>query len=756
MTNRITDETIMNALNEGGVNMLSVCMFALHCIKGDFQENKDFLESRGCDTDVLYKILAEYVYKEKVEFAMVSAFQPQMGDATPEFHSIIKEITSKAHKEQRELFFEDFINAIFNNKKRREESYIAFALSKAGYKHNPNAKTKKKVKYKQLSELCDDLNEKASKKLIDPLIGRRDEVQRMVEILSHYKKKNPLLVGPPGVGKTQVVEGLASLIEQDQVPEAIKGSRIFSLEVSRLLGGTKFRGDFEQRLTELMKELKQAKEDGENYILFVDEIHTAMGAGAGGQGQGGTDMSNILKPALASGDISLIGSTTDAEFKKHISKDKAFSRRLQQVKIEEPSATETLRILEQGIKPVLEKFHNVKYSKKVLKRAVELSGKYMTQQYFPDKAISVIDSVGARIKTNDKSKRTNATVSDVEQIISRDTGTPVSAMKEKTTKQTYVDLETIIKGELFGQDSAVDKVVESYELAKAGLSDDNQPIASWLLLGPTGVGKTELAKLIAKHTESNFFKINMGEYGEKHSPAKLFGAPPGYEGHRDGGVLTNEITKYPHTVLLLDEIEKAHEKVYESLLGIIDGGTMTDGEGNVVDFSNTLILMTSNAGAALAQKTKAPLGLMSTTEDQQEAQVQVKMDVINDTFSPEFRNKLSGMVHFSPLSKEVISKITDKFILESVNKMFLKKNFKLEVDSEVKEFLCEEGYDPLMGARPISRIVKEYIDKPLVKPILRGEINQKDTVKFTMKDGKPTFSVVTHKEESKELMTESK
>jgi ATP-dependent Clp protease ATP-binding subunit ClpA len=365
----------------------------------------------------------------------------------------------------------------------------------------------------------------------------------------------------------------------------------------------------------------------------------------------------------------------------------------------------------------------------------------MTQEYFPDKAISLIDSIGAKLKTDDKSTRKIANISDVENTVSVITKTPVSALKKKTSKSNYIDLEKLIKKELYGQDDPVEKIVESYELAKAGLADEGQPIASWLLLGPTGVGKTELAKLIAKHTESHFFKINMGEYGEKHSPSKLFGAPPGYEGHRDGGILTNEITKYPHTVLLLDEIEKAHEKVYESLLGIIDGGSMTDGEGNIVDFSNVLILMTSNAGAALAQKAKGRVGLASSEEDKKEAKVQIKMDVINDTFAPEFRNKLIGIVHFDALSKDIISKITDKFVLQSVNKMFLKKNFNLVVDQEVKDFLSEEGYDPLMGARPISRVVKKYIDKPLVKPILKGEIKEKDTVTFKMVKGEPKFTV---------------
>lgn len=761
MTNRITEETIMGALGSTNSFTLSVSKFVLFCIGDEYKENQEFLKSRGCDIHSLEALLHKQVADEDPQLDAIEQFSRMFGASgsgylTKSFRSIMEDIKKNAKKEQREeMFFEDFINSLYDIMGAGQSQTIC-NLENAGYVHDPDSGIKAKGKYKELYKLCDDLNEMASKKKIDPLIGRREEVQQMVEVLAHYKKKNPLLVGPPGVGKTQVVLGLASLIEQGQVPEALQNAKIFSLEVSRLVGGTKFRGDFEQRMTDLIKDLKKAQDEGLNFILFVDELHTAMGAGAGGQQQGGADMSNILKPALASGEISMIGSTTDKEYQQHIQKDRAFARRLQKVMIEEPTEAETLRILKQGIKPVLEKYHDVKYPDSVLERAVELSGKFLTQEYFPDKAISLIDTVGARLRTDDNSARKTAKVSDVEVIIAKKTGTPVNALKKKANKSSYVDLEKLIKKDLFGQDDAVEKVVESYELAKAGLADEGQPIASWLLLGPTGVGKTELAKLIAKHTESHFFKINMGEYGEKHSPAKLFGAPPGYEGHRDGGLLTNEIAKYPHTVLLLDEIEKAHEKVYEALLGIIDGGSMTDGEGNVIDFSNVLILMTSNAGAAVSQKIKGPMGLATTAEHKAEAKVKVSMDVINNTFSPEFRNKLSGMVHFDALDKSIISKITDKFVLHSINKMFLKKNFNLVVDQEVKDFLSEEGYDPLMGARPIARVVKEHIDKALVKPILKGKIKEKDTVTFSMVDGKPEFTVSKpQKQKTKEPVTET-
>ena len=760
MSNRITDDTVMGAITSTASMTLSISKFVAFCINSDHLENQQFLSSRGCDVLKLDTILNAQVRKEEPELHAQEAFARMLGNnsgvsLTPSFKKIFEDVKKLVAKEQRDMFFEDFINSLYALNTIKDSQTI-YNLELSGYKHNPNIGIKSKGKYKELYKLCEDLNEKAKNKKIDPLIGRRDEVQRMVEILAHYKKKNPCLIGPPGVGKTQVVLGLASLIESGQVPEALKNAKIFSLEVSKLIGGTKFRGDFEQRLQDLLEDIKIMTAEGIiQPILFIDEIHQAIGAGAAGQGQGAPDMSNIIKPMLANGELSLIGSTTDAEYKQFIAKDKAFARRLQQVKIEEPSAAETLRILEQGIKPVLEKYHQVKYPKAVLEIAVELSGKYITNQYFPDKAISLIDSVGAKLRTDDSSTRKTANISDVEEIVSQITGTPVSAFKKRTGKNSYVDLEKIIKTELFGQEDAVTKIVEAYELNKAGLGDDGQCIGSFLLLGPTGVGKTELAKLLAKYTESHFMTINMGEYGEKHSAAKLFGAPPGYEGHKEGGILTNEITKYPHTILLLDEIEKAHEKVREALLGIIDGGNMTDGEGNRVDFRNVMVLMTSNAGAAASSKVKKPVGLNSTIEGKIAAQQEVKTEIINSIFAPEFRNKLSGIVSFNSLDKTIIDKITDKFVSQSVGKMFSKKNFKLVITKEVKEFISKEGYDPLMGARPIARLVKKLIDTPLVKPILKGEIRELDVVTFKMVDGEPKFTVTKPVVEVKEEATVS-
>jgi ATP-dependent Clp protease ATP-binding subunit ClpA len=709
-----------------------VCKFIHYCIDDEFQENVDFLKSRGCDVQRLKGALASHVkiedshmppntLDELRQFLGLPDDQDDHVMMTPDLKKIIDICKAVCQKEKREMFFEDIINATFKLAQRDPDIYAVYLLKETGYKHDPTKGIAATGKYKYVNEYCDNLNERAKKKKIDPLIGRKSEVERIVEVLAHYKKRNPLLVGKPGVGKTAVIEGLASFIEQKMVPKALEGSVVYSLNVGNILAGSKFRGEFEDKVRGILKEFKQMEEkEGIKPILFIDEIHQIIGAGAGGSKEG-VDLSNMIKPGLANGDLSCIGATTEDEYNSKITKDKALMRRFQEVKIDEPSAKETLRILKQGIKPVLEKYHNVTYPNNVLQRIVDLSGKYITTQYFPDKAISIADSVGARLRTTIKGKRTKASIDDVEQIISAVTGTPASAFKKKVGKKDYVDLSKEIKKVIYGQEEAIDKVVEQVELAKAGFSDKGQPVGSFLLLGPTGTGKTELAKQIAEKTEIEFFQINMSEYSEEHSVAKLFGAPPGYEGHDDGGILTNQIMKFPQTVLLLDEIEKAHKKVYDALLGIIDGAKMTDGRNNVVDFSNVLVLMTSNAGAAAAASTKRPLGLgMSDTEGSQ-AKFKVSDKIIKDTFSPEFRNKLTGLIHFNTLSKNVMIKIAEKFIKLAEIKL-IEKGLTLKVDKKAKDLFAEKGYDPAFGARPMKKLVDNEIIKKIVKPILKGDL----------------------------------
>lgn len=741
MTNRITEDLLRGLVDSSKVDSISTTKFFHYCLTDQFQENIDFLQSRGCDIDMLLSALDKHIDVEDEQLEIYSEVKRMFGSNqnrqetasfTPEMDRIFRAAGTKAKKEKRDFYFEDVLNCAFEAYEKDKDIYICHYLALCGYKHDPNSGIAAKGKYRFVSELCDNLNERAKERRIDPLIGRKKEVERIVEVLAHYKKKNPLLIGKPGVGKTAVVEGLASLIEQKMVPKALEDSIIYSLNVGNILAGSKFRGEFEEKVKGVLKDFEKMKKNEDiNPILFIDEVHQIMGAGNGGQKEG-VDLSNMIKPGLANGDLSCIGATTEDEFNQKIIKDKALMRRFQTVKIDEPTAKETLRILEQGIKPVLEKYHKVKYPVSILERAVELSGKYITNQFFPDKAISVVDSVGARLNTTIKNRKT-ANDGDVEQIISTITGTPVTAFKKKTDKDTYVDLSAEIKKSLFGQDAAINKVVEQVELSKAGMADEGQPVGSFLLLGPTGTGKTELAKQIAAHTNSNFKKINMSEFSEEHSVAKLFGAPPGYEGHDEGGILTNEVMNFPHTVLLLDEIEKAHRKVYDALLGILDGATMTDGRDNEVDFSNVLVLMTSNAGAAAASVTKGPIGIGATSETESNKRFEVSQDIINATFAPEFRNKLSGIIHFNSLSKDIMVKIVDKFIRVADFKLTT-KGIKLKVDKKAREMMAERGYDPKMGARPIKREVDNSITKQLIKPILKGELKSGHTVKVTVKD----------------------
>lgn len=741
MTNRINEEVLKGVVNSSNVDSISSCKFFRYCLTDQYQENVDFIKSRGCDIGTLKTTLDKHTDVEDEQLEIYSEVKKMFSASsrrdtvvfTPEMKRVFEAGAIKAKNQKRDFFFEDLINAAFELYKNDKDMYICHYMSLCGYKHDPNAGIATTGKYKFVSELCDNLNERAKAKRIDPLIGRKKEVERIVEILAHYKKKNPLLIGKPGVGKTAVVEGLASLIEQKMVPKALEGSVVYSLNVGNILAGSKFRGEFEDKVKGVLTDFEKMKEkEGIKPILFIDEVHQIIGAGNGGQKEG-VDLSNMIKPGLASGDLSCIGATTEEEYNTKIIKDKALTRRFQTVKINEPTAKETLRIIEQGIKPVLEKFHKVKYSKAVLKKAVDLSGKYITTQYFPDKAISVVDSVGARLNTT-VNGRTTANVEDVEEIVSIVTGTPVSAFKDKKGKDAYVDLSVEIGKSLFGQKEAIKKVVDQVEISKAGMADEGQPVGSFLFLGPTGTGKTELAKQIAAKTESNFKKINMSEFSEEHSVAKLFGAPPGYEGHEEGGLLTNEIMNFPHTVLLLDEIEKAHKKVYDALLGIIDGATMTDGRDNTVDFKNVLMLMTSNAGAAAAANTKGPLGIhMNAEEKTKDKKFEVSEEIINNTFAPEFRNKLSGIIHFNSLSKDIMVKIVDKFVKLAEVKL-VGKGIKLKVDKKAKELMAERGYDPKMGARPIKREVDNSITKKLIKPILKGDLKKGHTIKVTVKD----------------------
>tara|TARA_R100001086_G_C11847513_1_gene260525 strand:- start:2209 stop:4449 length:2241 start_codon:yes stop_codon:yes gene_type:complete len=727
-SDRIDMQGIQAALAESYALTPNVLVNA--CIDDKYQNNIKYLEDCKCNVGQLKLRLMNQI-KDDNENAVEFGYAKNIhgGLVPPDMGDLMSYIEKFASSSNVLPSFEDVLNFILeeNRKDKNKFDTVVFALRSAGY--NPQIAADNS-KYRVINKYCTDLVIQAKNNRLDPLIGREGEVERMIEILAHYKKKNPLLVGEAGVGKTAVVEGLASAIAQDLVPEAIRGAKIFSTSIARLLAGTKFRGDVEEKVGNLLEELKKhEQEQGVPTYLFIDEIHQIVGAGSNSSNQDGSNIANIIKPDLASGAISLIGATTSKEYKRTIQKDDALSRRLQVVRIKEPSDKETIEILRKGVSPVLSEYHGVKYSKKVIEKAVYLSSKYITDKAQPDKSISILDSVGARLRTTES--RVNARVSDVENLISTITGTPVSAFKDKSKEEEYVDIEAKLKSVIFGQAEAVSKIAEIYERSKAGLSEAGQPIGSVLAVGPTGVGKTEVARSLAKVTDSHFLKVNMGEYTEEHSVAKLFGAPPGYVGHKEGGLLTNEIRKNPHTIILLDEIEKAHKKVFEALLGIIDGAKMVDGEGNSVDFTNTFIIMTSNVGAANSAARKI-INLSGKESLLSDVKSQVSMKALESTFSPEFRNKLTSVINFNSLGKEEIRLVTDKFLKKAASKLKSRKNIKIKYEDSIYDYISKEGFNPAFGARPVKKLIDVKIVDQLVKPLLKGTISKGDTLVFTV------------------------
>jgi len=567
-----------------------------------------------------------------------------------------------------------------------------------------------------LDEYAIDLNVLAKKLKIDPLIGRETEVQRIVQILCRRRKNNPLLVGEAGVGKTAIAEGLALKIVNDEVPEVIKGMQVYALDMASLLAGAKFRGDFEQRLKAVLTELTKKEEKGEPSILFIDEIHTVMGAGA--TGGGSMDASNLLKPALANGSLRCMGSTTHEEYRKFIEKDSAFSRRFQKVDIDEPSKEDTLKILK-GLRSQFEKYHNVKFSDAVLRSAVDLSEKHLSERKNPDKSIDVIDEVGASIQLLPASKRkTQISKKDIETVVSRLARIPEMSVVG-TEKERLQSLKENLGYMIFGQDQAVEKVTDAILLSRSGLSTDDKPIANFLFAGPTGVGKTELARQLALNMGCHIERFDMSEYMEKHTVAKLIGAPPGYVGHDQGGQLTDAIKQHPHSVVLLDEIEKAHPDIYNILLQVMDHGVLTDAHGRSTDFRNTVIIMTTNAGAK-----EMEAGAIGLTSSSHVVENFTKRDqAIKNFFSPEFRNRLDSIIHFNKLADSYVLKIVDKFLIQLETKLAA-KNVGFEVNDDAKIWLADKGYDPKMGARPLARLIDQEIKKPLSQEVLFGQLEK--------------------------------
>jgi ATP-dependent Clp protease ATP-binding subunit ClpA len=576
-------------------------------------------------------------------------------------------------------------------------------------------RNKKKQERSVLDEFTVNLNLEAKKGLIDPIVGRQTEILRIIQILCRRRKNNPLLVGEAGVGKTAIAEGLAIRIIEEDVPEILLNTTIYALDLASLLAGAKFRGDFEKRLKGVLKALeKKLNEDGEKTILFIDELHMVMGAGA--TGNGSMDASNLLKPALSSGKVRVMGSTTYEEYRKFIEKDPAFSRRFQKVDIDEPSIEDTYKIL-QGLRPKFEEYHGVKYSNPVIKETVDLAARYITDRKNPDKSIDIIDEAGAAIQLLPESKRrTKVTKKDIEKIVAQFAKIPkisvVGQDKDKLSK-----LYENLKLKIYGQDEAVSIVTDAIITSKSGLGSEGRPIANFLFAGPTGVGKTELAKQLSYELNSELQRFDMSEYMEKHSVAKLIGAPPGYVGHDRGGLLTDVIKKQPYSVLLLDEIEKAHPDLFNILLQVMDHGTLTDSHGRVTDFRNVVLIMTTNAGAKEMEG-----GSISLSDSKKSENLSKRDKAIKNYFTPEFRNRLDSIIHFKSLDQDFILRIVDKFLAELEQKLAL-KNVEIEVLTAAKKWLADNGYDPQMGARPLLRLIDVKIKKTLSREVLFGSLS---------------------------------
>jgi ATP-dependent Clp protease ATP-binding subunit ClpA len=578
-----------------------------------------------------------------------------------------------------------------------------------------------------LQQFTVNLNDKARAGKVDPLIGRMPEVDRTVQILCRRSKNNPLYVGDPGVGKTAIAEGLARKIIEGDVPEVLKPAVIYALDMGALLAGTRYRGDFEERLKSVVNELEKLPDA----ILFIDEIHTVIGAGA--TSGGAMDASNLLKPALSSGAIRCIGSTTYKEFRNHFEKDRALLRRFQKIDVNEPTVEDTIKIIA-GLRSSFEQHHNVRYTPDAIKSAVELSARYIHDRKLPDKAIDVIDEVGAMQMLVPPSRRKKTiTTKEIEAVVATMARIPPKSVSTDD-KRVLETLDADLKRVVFGQDMAIERLASAIKLSRAGLRDPDKPIGNYLFSGPTGVGKTEVARQLALIMGIPLQRFDMSEYMERHAVSRLIGAPPGYVGYDQGGLLTDAVDQHPHSVLLLDEIEKAHPDLFNILLQVMDHGKLTDHHGKTVDFRNTILIMTTNAGAADMARESIGFGA-ATREDAQE-------DAVKKMFTPEFRNRLDAVVPFAYLPPAVVARVVDKFILQ-LELQLADRNVHIELDDEARAWLTTRGYDKLYGARPMARLVQEKIKQPLAEELLFGKLVDGGEVKVRIKDNAPHFEIVS-------------
>mgnify|MGYP001423844582 FL=1 len=685
----------------------------------DNETASNILKSCGCDLNALRSLLDDFIQsttpitngsESKAETQATLGFQRVLQRAVFHVQSSGKQEVTGANVLVA-IFSEQESQAVYFLKQQNIArldivNFITHGISKTSQgedyeqeNHERDGGDGPNTQNSPLVEFSTNLNERAELGKIDPLIGREKEVNRVVQILSRRRKNNPLLVGDSGVGKTAVAEGLARLIIEGRVPEVLSKSIIFSLDLGALLAGTKYRGDFEKRFKSLLNELKK----NENAVLFIDEIHTIIGAGAASGGV--MDASNLLKPALTSGDLRCIGSTTYQEYRGIFEKDRALSRRFQKIDIEEPDIDTTYKIL-RGLKPHFEKYHNLRYSDKSLKAASELADRYINDRFMPDKAIDVIDEAGAFQRLQPSSKRKKLIqVSDMERVVASIANVPPKHVT-KSDIDSLKSLATNLKMVVFGQDEAIDSLATAIKLSRAGLNESEKPIGSFLFSGPTGVGKTEVSRQLANILGIELLRFDMSEYMERHTVSRLIGAPPGYVGFDQGGLMTEAVTKNPHSVLLLDEIEKAHPDVFNLLLQVMDHGTLTDNNGRKADFRNVILIMTTNAGAQEMARSSIGFSEQNHTSD--------GLEILKKTFTPEFRNRLDSIVQFSSLSKETIRTVVDKFLV-ALQVQLDDKNVVLHIDGSVVEWFVENGYSKSMGARPMGRLIQEKLKKFLEK-----------------------------------------
>ena len=662
----------------------------------------------------------------------INATMPALSEAVEPFETValsraINDMMTQIHSSGRkEATIGDMLAAIFLQK----HSYAVYLMKKEGIdrvdileviSHQQGGTQVKEEEKKQetvLDQFTIELVELSGTGKIDPVIGRKNEIERVMQTLCRRKKNNPLLVGEPGVGKTAIAEGLALRISEGDVPEVLKGSKIFALDMGSLIAGTKYRGDFEKRLKAILKELQGI----DKAILFIDEIHTMVGAGS--TSGGSMDAANILKPALARGDIKCIGATTYGEYRNFFDKDKALSRRFAKIDVEEPSVEDTMLIL-QGIKHKYEAYHSISFSDAALKSAIDLSVKYLHDRFLPDKAMDIIDEVGAHYMLRGEEGIT-VQPRDIEETVSKMLKLPSTVIGTDDTRKLK-RLKKDLQKKIIGQDHAIDALVRAIKRSYAGLNKPNTPIGSFLFVGPTGVGKTALAMELAETMHVHFERLDMSEYMEKHAVSRLIGAPPGYVGFEQGGLLTEMIKKHPHTVLLLDEIEKAHPDIMNILLQVMDGAKLTDNNGVVSDFKNVILIMTSNIGTKEANV----MGFNKDNSGKTE-------NALRDFFTPEFRNRLSATISFNPLSLEALVTIVDRE-LDKLNEQMADKKIRIKASKEAKRYLAKEGYDERYGARHIARVIDEQVKEPLTDEILFGVLRKGGTVKVGFKRGKLTF-----------------